>query len=54
MIGVDLEIADGLVSAITPAGTFPAGEGPDLGHGLIWPTFVDGHTHLDIGYIWER
>ncbi|MEG4494158.1 cytosine deaminase [Microcoleus sp. D3_18_C4] len=56
---VDLEIAAGTITHITPAGTKPvssSGDIPviDLQGGLIWPCFVDMHTHLDKGHIWER
>ncbi|MEG4087081.1 cytosine deaminase [Microcoleus sp. POL10_C6] len=56
---VDLEIAAGTITHITPAGTKPvssSGDIPviDLQGGLVWPCFVDMHTHLDKGHIWER
>ncbi|WP_445174253.1 cytosine deaminase [Microcoleus sp.] len=56
---VDLEIAAGAIAQITPAGTKPvpsSGDIPvvDLQGGLVWPCFVDMHTHLDKGHIWER
>jgi cytosine deaminase len=54
LAAVDIEIADGLVSAIAPAGTFPEGEGSDLKNGIVWPTFLDVHCHLDISHTWER
>jgi cytosine/creatinine deaminase len=54
LVGADLEVSDGLVSAITPAGTFAASEGIDLRNGLVWPTFIDAHTHLDISQTWDR
>jgi len=56
---VDVEIAAGTIAQITPAGTKPvssSGDIPviDLQGGLVWPCFVDMHTHLDKGHIWER
>ena len=56
---VDLEIAAGAIAQIIPAGTKPvssSGDIPvvDLQGGLVWPCFVDMHTHLDKGHIWER
>ncbi|MEG4145399.1 cytosine deaminase [Microcoleus sp. Pol12B5] len=56
---VDLEIAAGTIAHITPAGTkpvSPSGDIPviDLQGGLVWPCFVDMHTHIDKGHIWER
>lgn len=52
---LDIEIADGLVSTLAPAGLAPT-EMPevDLRHGMVWSCFVDMHTHLDKGQIWHR
>ncbi len=51
----DIEIADGKIAAIQLAGAKPA-TGPviDLDRGMVWPGFVDCHTHLDKGHIWPR
>jgi cytosine deaminase len=54
LVDVDLEILDGIVAKIAPAGTFPAEEGLDLRRGLVWPLFVDAHSHLDISQTWQR
>ena len=56
---VDLEIAAGAIAQIIPTGTQPLSQLPDipivdLRGGLIFPCFVDMHTHLDKGHIWER
>ncbi|MEB3357985.1 MAG: cytosine deaminase [Synechococcales bacterium] len=52
---VDIEIADGLIGAITPAGQGDRSvPGVDLRRKQVWPCFVDLHTHLDKGHIWER
>lgn len=56
---VDVEIAAGTIDQIIPAGTKPVssyGDIPvvDLQGGLVWSCFVDMHTHLDKGHIWER
>ncbi|MEG4959764.1 MULTISPECIES: cytosine deaminase [unclassified Microcoleus] len=56
---VDMEIAAGTIAQIIPSGTehlFPIADIPivDLCGGLVWPCFVDMHTHLDKGHIWER
>ncbi|PSB04986.1 cytosine deaminase [filamentous cyanobacterium Phorm 46] len=56
---VDLEIAAGTIAQIIPTGTQPLSQLPDipivdLQGGLIFPCFVDMHTHLDKGHIWER
>ncbi len=56
---VDVEIAAGAIAQVIPAGTksvSSSGDIPvvDLQGGLVWPCFVDMHTHLDKGHIWER
>lgn len=51
---VDLTIADGLVTAIAPAGSAPGAQAIDLDGGIVLPAFVDLHTHLDKGHIWPR
>ncbi|MBW4692387.1 MAG: cytosine deaminase [Lyngbya sp. HA4199-MV5] len=52
---VDLEIVDGVIATIAPAGTTPEGSpSVDLGSGIVFPCFADLHTHLDKGHIWER
>jgi cytosine deaminase len=53
---VDIEIADGMIMAITAAGAFSSDNllSIDLNRGIVWPCFVDMHTHLDKGHIWER
>ncbi len=56
---VDVEIAAGTIAKITTADTehlFPIADIPivDLCGGLILPCFVDMHTHLDKGHIWDR
>ncbi|MBH0237953.1 cytosine deaminase [Methylobrevis albus] len=53
---VDITVEAGKVASVLPAGT-PAGDAPpriELGGGMVWPTFVDMHTHLDKGHIWPR
>lgn len=49
----DILIENGRIAAIAPPGT---GEGAsaDLDGGMVWPCFVDLHTHLDKGHIWPR
>lgn len=56
LLKVDLEITAGVISSIAAAGMLLGTESPsiDLNHGLVFPGFVDLHTHLDKGHIWER
>jgi cytosine deaminase len=56
LVAVDLEIRDGTVITLKPATVDIQSDLPvvDLKSGLIWPCFVDMHTHLDKGHIWPR
>ena len=53
---VDLEIKNGAIAQIIPTGAVHSPEIPavDLKRGQVWSCFVDMHTHLDKGHIWER
>jgi len=48
----DLRITGGVIAAVAPAGTAPAGA--DLKGGMALPCFADIHTHLDKGHVWPR
>ncbi|WP_454855191.1 cytosine deaminase [Rhizobium binxianense] len=55
LVKADIVIADGTISAVLPPGSAPAEFAKsDLKHGMVWPCFVDMHTHLDKGHIWPR
>lgn len=52
---VDIEIMNGRIAAIREAGLIQnAGPVIDLDRAMIWPSFVDCHTHLDKGHILQR
>ncbi len=53
---IDLEIAQGMIAQIVPSGSSYSGDiqAIDWRKGQVWPCFVDMHTHLDKGHIWER
>ena len=53
---VDIEVQDGTIIAVCSAGSENITDAPavDVHSGLIWPCFVDAHTHLDKGHIWAR
>lgn len=53
---VNLHIEAGTVTQIVPASTAipDTDEALDLRWGLVFPCFVDLHTHLDKGHIWRR
>lgn len=56
LVAVDVEVREGVIKNILPAGKTTIDSQPviDLGQGLIWPCFIDMHTHLDKGHIWPR
>ena len=52
---VDLEINQGkIVSIISHSSELTNHPYIDLKKGIIFPCFIDSHTHLDKGHIWER
>ena len=56
LAAVDVEVRDGAIARIRPTNNTTTDQVPaiDLQLGLIWPCFVDMHTHLDKGHIWPR
>lgn len=56
LVAVDLEIVDGIITTIVPSGADSNHSDPaiDLKGGMVWACFVDMHTHLDKGHIWNR
>jgi cytosine/creatinine deaminase len=56
LVAVDVEICDRKIRTILPTGTpeTPPEPSINLQQGLIWPCFVDIHTHLDKGQLWPR
>jgi len=56
LLAVDLEIANGEIASIATAGAIASYSHPsvDLKGGMVFPCFVDAHTHLDKGHIWGR
>ena len=53
---VDLIVDQGRIAAVAPRGTLDLGDTPRLALDgrIVWPAFVDAHTHLDKGHIWPR
>ncbi|MGH9176266.1 MAG: amidohydrolase family protein, partial [Vicinamibacterales bacterium] len=55
---VDLQVSDGRIAAIGPGlAASPAAETIDGGGRLLFPGFVDAHTHMDktlLGMGWYR
>ncbi|WP_440408647.1 cytosine deaminase [Neorhizobium petrolearium] len=55
LISADLIVSQGRIEKILPAGTAPADlVKADLRSSMVWPCFVDMHTHLDKGHFWDR
>ncbi len=56
LVSVDLEVCDGRLMSVRSPLTKTSTDTPtvDVRSGLIWPCFVDMHTHLDKGHIWPR
>lgn len=55
LVPADIVIGDGVIEAVTAPGGAPADlPGADLDGDMVWPCFVDMHTHIDKGHIWER
>lgn len=56
LLSVDLEIIHGSITSIATSGTLSSYTAPsvNLQNGMVFPCFVDIHTHLDKGHIWER
>lgn len=60
LVSVDLEVGEGrLLSVRSSSADLEAGLEVDMpvvnmNSGLVWPCFVDVHTHLDKGHIWPR
>ena len=50
----DIVIADGRIESIAAPGRSTGMPFCDLDRGMVWPCFVDMHTHIDKGHIWPR
>lgn len=53
LVRLDIEVRDGSIASLAPTGSAPA-VSTNLRGGMVWPGFVDIHTHLDKGHIWPR
>lgn len=53
LVAADIYIQSGQIAAIQPIGS-ASSPAVDLHQGLVWPCFIDIHTHLDKGHIWHR
>ncbi len=53
LINADIIVADGRIESVGGA-VDAAAPRLDLERGMVWPCFVDMHTHIDKGHIWPR
>ena len=54
LIGADITLRNGTIERIDPPGRRTKLPKLDLDRGMVWPCFVDMHTHIDKGHIWPR
>lgn len=55
LVSADVVIAGSKIEAVLPVGSAPSDmPQADLRDGMIFPCFVDMHTHLDKGHVWDR
>jgi cytosine deaminase len=51
---VNIDVVDGRIASVFPAGWVAEDTVVDLGGRQVWPSFADMHAHLDKGYIAQR
>ncbi len=56
LVKAEIEIDGATIAAIRAPGSGPSTGLPalDMDDGMVWPGFVDMHTHVDKGHIWPR
>jgi cytosine/creatinine deaminase len=54
LVAADIVIDEGIVERVAPPGSEADFPRLDLQGGMVWPSFVDMHTHIDKGHIWPR
>lgn len=54
LVRADITVGDGKIERIEAAGATSDLPRLDLDRDMVWPCFVDMHTHLDKGHIWPR
>jgi cytosine deaminase len=54
LVAADIAVRDGVVERIDPPGRRTTAPKLNLDRGMVWPCFVDMHTHLDKGHISPR
>lgn len=51
---VDIIVADGRIESIEPPAQDQGIAKVDLGGAMVFPCFIEAHTHIDKGHIWPR
>lgn len=54
LAAADITVKDGLIERIDPPGRRTSLPKVKLDNCMVWPGFVDMHTHIDKGHIWPR
>jgi cytosine deaminase len=54
LVRADITVKDGKVERIDAPGRRTTLPNVAMDGGMVWPAFVDMHTHLDKGHIWPR
>jgi cytosine deaminase len=54
LVAADITVKDGTIERIDKPGRRTSARKFDLDGGMVWPCFVDMHTHIDKGHIWPR
>jgi cytosine deaminase len=54
LVPADITLRNGVIERIDPPGRRTTLPKLDLDRGMVWPCFVDMHTHIDKGHIWPR
>jgi cytosine deaminase len=54
LVTADITVSDRRIARIDKPGRRTTLPKVDLDRGMVWPGFVDMHTHLDKGHIWPR
>ena len=54
LVAADITVKDGTIERVDKPGRRTSAKKFDLDGGMVWPCFVDMHTHIDKGHIWPR
>jgi cytosine deaminase len=54
LVRADIVVSNGRFESIAASDSVATAPRVELDGGMVWPCFVDMHTHLDKGHIWPR